>query len=71
MTYDLKRGVLMFPLMASVALSACVSQSSYDALQAQYQQAQQLIPMLSRARQTRLMGSPIFWLSMSAMNSPV
>jgi chemotaxis protein MotB len=41
MTYGLKRGVLMFPLMASVALSACVSQSTYDALQAQYQQAQQ------------------------------
>jgi chemotaxis protein MotB len=41
MTYGLKRGVLMFPLMASVILSACVSQSSYDALQAQYQQAQQ------------------------------
>jgi chemotaxis protein MotB len=41
MTYGLKRGVLMLSLMASVALSACVSQSSYDALQAQYQQAQQ------------------------------
>ena len=39
MTYGLKRGALMFPLMASVALSACVSQSSYDVLQAQYQQA--------------------------------
>jgi chemotaxis protein MotB len=47
MTYDLKRGVLMFPLMASVALSACVSQSSYDALQAQYQQAQQQNAALS------------------------
>ena len=41
MTHGLKRGVLMLPLMASVLLSACVSQSSYDALQAQYQQAQQ------------------------------
>src|ERR1700755_566421 len=41
MRYGLKRGVLMLSLMASVVLSACVSQSSYDALQAQYQQAQQ------------------------------
>ena len=47
MTYGLKRGVLMFPLMASVVLSACVSQSSYDALQAQYQQAQQQNAALS------------------------
>ena len=41
MTYGLKRGVLMFLLIVSVPLSACVSQSSYDALQAQYRQAQQ------------------------------
>jgi chemotaxis protein MotB len=47
MTYSLKRGSLMFPLMASVVLSACVSQSSYDALQAQYQQAQQQNSALS------------------------
>src|SRR5271167_3966725 len=47
MTYGLKRGVLMLPLMASVVLSACVSQSSYDALQAQYQQAQQQNAALS------------------------
>jgi chemotaxis protein MotB len=42
MTHDLtlKRGVLLFPVMA-ILLSACVSQSTYDALQAQYQQAQQ------------------------------
>jgi chemotaxis protein MotB len=33
--------------MASVALSACVSQSSYDALQAQYQQVQQQNAALS------------------------
>ena len=47
MKYGLKLGGLMFPLMASVALSACVSQSSYDALQAQYQQAQQQNAALS------------------------
>ena len=43
----LKRGVLMLPIMASVLLSACVSQSSYDALQAQYQQVQQQNAALS------------------------
>jgi hypothetical protein len=47
MTHGLKRGVLLFPLVASVPLSACVSQSSYDALQAQYQQAQQQNAALS------------------------
>ena len=47
MAYGLKRGVLMLPLVASVLLSACVSQSSYDALQAQYQQAQQQNAALS------------------------
>jgi chemotaxis protein MotB len=47
MAYGLKRGVPMLPIMASVLLSACVSQSSYDALQAQYQQAQQQNSALS------------------------
>ena len=47
MTYGLKRGVLMLSIIASVLLSACVSQSSYDALQAQYQQAQQQNAALS------------------------
>jgi chemotaxis protein MotB len=47
MTYGLKRGALLFPLVASVLLSACVSQSSYDALQAQYQQVQQQNATLS------------------------
>jgi chemotaxis protein MotB len=47
MTYGLRRGVLMLPFMISVALSACVSQSSYDALQAQYQQVQQQNAALS------------------------
>jgi chemotaxis protein MotB len=47
MTYRLKRGVLMLPLMASILLSACVSQSKYDQLQAQYQQAQQQNSALS------------------------
>jgi chemotaxis protein MotB len=47
MMFGVKRGVLMVPLMASVALSACVSQSSYDSLQAQYQQAQQQNAALS------------------------
>ena len=47
MTCGLKRGVLLFSLVAPVLLSACVSQSSYDALQAQYQQAQQQNAALS------------------------
>ena len=47
MTHGLKRGVLLFPLVAPVLLSACVSQSSYDALQAKYQQAQQQNTALS------------------------
>jgi len=41
MTYDLKRGALLLPLLASVLLSACVSQSAYDQLQVQNQQLQQ------------------------------
>jgi len=47
MTYGLKRGVLLFALMASVLLCACVSQSKYDELQAQYQQVQQQNAALS------------------------
>ena len=47
MTYNLKRGVLLFPLLAPVLLSACVSQSKYDELQAQYQRAQQQNAALS------------------------
>ena len=41
MIYDLKRAVLLFPLLASALLSGCVSQSAYDQLQAQNQQLQQ------------------------------
>jgi len=41
MTYDLKRGALLLPLLASALLSACVSQSAYDQLQVQNQQLQQ------------------------------
>ena len=41
MRYDLRRGGLLFPFMASALLSACVSQSAYDNLQAQNQQLQQ------------------------------
>ena len=47
MTHGLKRGVLTFALMAPVLLSACVSQRSYDELQAQYQQVQQQNAALS------------------------
>jgi chemotaxis protein MotB len=41
MTYDLKRGVRLLPVLTSILLSACVSQSAYDQLQAQNQQLQQ------------------------------
>ena len=41
MTHDLKRKVLLIPLLAPVLLSACVSQGKYDDLQAQYRQLQQ------------------------------
>jgi chemotaxis protein MotB len=47
MTCGLKRGVLLLPLMASVLLSGCVSQSSYNQLQAQNQQLQQQNSALS------------------------
>ena len=47
MKYGLKRGALLFPLVAPVLLSACVSQSKYDQLQAQYQQVQQQNAALS------------------------
>ena len=47
MTYGLKRSVLTIPLMTSVLLSACVSQSKYDELQAQYQQVQKQNAALS------------------------
>src|SRR5215467_5187702 len=47
MAYHLKSGVALLPLMASVFLSACVSQSANDQLQAQNQQLQQQNSALS------------------------
>jgi chemotaxis protein MotB len=41
MTLALKRKVMLFPFLAPALLSACVSQSKYDELQAQYRQLQQ------------------------------
>ena len=41
MMYDLRGAVRLLPITASVLLSACVSQSKYDDLQAQYHQLQQ------------------------------
>jgi chemotaxis protein MotB len=44
MKYMLKRSVLLLPLLATVVLAGCgVSQSQYDALQAQNQQLQQQV----------------------------
>src|SRR5215510_2934523 len=47
MTFSLKGGLVLFPALAAVLLSACVSQRTYDELQAQYQQAQQQNATLS------------------------
>ena len=47
MTFSLKGGLVLFPVLAAVLLSACVSQSKYDELQAQYQKAQQQNAALS------------------------
>src|SRR5215471_15818750 len=47
MTFSLKGGLVLFPALAAVLLSACVSQRTYDQLQAQYQQAQQQNAALS------------------------
>ena len=41
MSTSLKRGALVFPLIAPMLLAGCVSQSKYDDLQAQNQQLQQ------------------------------
>src|ERR1700757_5490880 len=47
MTFGLKRGLVLFPLLTAFLLAACVSQRTYDELQAQYQQAQQQNAALS------------------------
>jgi chemotaxis protein MotB len=47
MTIHSKHGGRLFPFVASVVLSACVSQSTYDNLQSQYQQLQQQNASLS------------------------
>src|SRR6201998_1877147 len=41
MTFGLKRGLVLLPLLTAFLLAACVSQRTYDELQAQYQQVQQ------------------------------
>jgi len=56
MTYNWKRGVPLLPLVASVLLSACVSQSAYDQLQAQNQQLQQQVAA-DKAQICRLQGA--------------
>jgi chemotaxis protein MotB len=62
--FSLQRGILLsFPLVASVLLSGCVSQSRYDALAAQNQQLQQQTTAMSaqissdRERIDRLQGA--------------
>ena len=47
MTFSSKGGLVLLPVVVAVLLSACVSQRTYDELQAQYQQAQQQNAALS------------------------
>src|SRR5262244_4363759 len=47
MAFHLRRRRMVLPFLAAVLLSACVSQRTYDELQAQYQQAQQQNAALS------------------------
>jgi chemotaxis protein MotB len=53
---ELKRGVLLFPLVGSILLSGCVSQRAYDQLQAQNQQLQQEVATY-KAQICRLQGA--------------
>lgn len=41
MTYSLKRGALLLPILAPVLLAGCVSQADYNALQSRNQQLEQ------------------------------
>jgi chemotaxis protein MotB len=56
MKHGLQRGVMLLPLMAPVLLAACVSQSSYDALQAQNSALQQQVAA-DQAHIARLQGA--------------
>jgi len=47
MIFGLKRRVLLLPIIAPALLSACVAQSKYDELEAQYRQLQQQNSALS------------------------
>jgi chemotaxis protein MotB len=75
-TAPLKLGVLLFPLMASFLLSACVSESKYDELQAQTQQLQQQNTSLSaelaaaKAQIGRLQGAIKYTVNSDLLFSP-
>jgi chemotaxis protein MotB len=69
MTSALKRGVLALPLLAPVLLTACVSQSSYDALQAQNQQLQQQSAMQA-AQIKRLQGAIKYTVNSDQLFAP-
>ena len=63
MTNPLKRHIVAVPLLSAFVLTGCVSQSKYDALDAQNQQLQQQVTSLSSqladkdAQITRLQGA--------------
>jgi chemotaxis protein MotB len=56
MTYSLKQGAVLLPLIAPVVLSACVSQSQYDSVVTQNQQLQQQVTA-EQAHVARLQGA--------------
>jgi chemotaxis protein MotB len=77
MTYGLKRGARLLPLMAPIFLSDCVVwQSKYDALQAQTQQLQQQNATLSaqvaadKAQISRLQGAIKYTVNSDLLFSP-
>src|SRR5471030_1452508 len=76
MLYDLKRGALILAMTAPVLLAGCVSQSKYDALQAEAQQVQQQNTQLSsqvaadRAQISRLQGAIKFTVNSDLLFPP-
>lgn len=72
----LSRTVVLFPLLAPVLLAGCVSQSTYDALQAQNQQLQaqnqqlQAQSTADRAQISRLQGAIKYTVNSDLLFSP-
>jgi chemotaxis protein MotB len=69
MNNALKRGARLLPLMAPVLLTACVSKSSYDDLQASYQQLQQT-SAAQAAQISRLQGAIKYTVNSDLLFAP-